>query len=165
MESDYIAWILPVSQYQNQRTLYEFDLTHTQMLGEVTYTGSKPVNTCFNIYERPATKVLNKRGKYKALQDVAFYANHDKGYQEMTDYDIRMIYWGGSAGKLLTPDDREYAGEFKLKIYKPSLKPQIVEALQRAEGRWEEITHFSAMIRLTQTIISEYLRQEIPEIQ
>lgn len=162
-EADYISWILPGGQYNNTNTLYEFDLTYSELLGDVEYSG-KSVNSCFNIYERPATKVLNKRGVSQKLQDIQIFSEHDQGYRDMVDYDVRMVYWG-SAGKILGPDDKDYAGEYKIKVYRPSIKDEVVQALLEAEDKWCEIVSFSAMPRLKQRDIIEYLKVKIPDIK
>lgn len=162
-EADYISWILPGGQYQNSNTLYEFDLTYSELLGEVEYSG-KSVNSCFNIYERPETKVLNKRGSQPKLQDISVFSEHDKGYRELEDYDVRMVYWG-SAGKILQPDDKDFAGEYKIKVHRPSIRDEVVRVLAEAEGKWDEIVSFSAMPRLKQRDILEYLKREIPTIE
>ena len=160
-EADYISWILPGGQYNNSNTLYEFDLTYSELLGEVEYSGSKTVNSTFNIYERPDIKLLNKRGYALKLQDVKIYSEHDKGYREMDDYDVRMVYWG-SAGKILQPDDKDYAGEFKIKVFRDDLRDQVVEILNNVN--WEDRVTFSAMPRLKQKDIFVLLKEMIPDI-
>ena len=48
---DYIAFILPISQLNNNQQLYEFDLVYSTDLGKKNYSG-KDVHCCFNIYEK-----------------------------------------------------------------------------------------------------------------
>jgi len=49
---DYIAFILPISQLNNTKQLYEFDLIYSEDLGIAEYS-SVPLHCCFNIYKRP----------------------------------------------------------------------------------------------------------------
>ena len=56
---DYIAFILPISQYNNNIQLFDFDLIHSEILPEIEYSG-KMLNCCFNIYKRPQNG-LNKK--------------------------------------------------------------------------------------------------------
>lgn len=50
---DYIAFILPISQYNNDIKLYRFDLIYTEDLGVQNYSGID-VHCCFNIFRRPS---------------------------------------------------------------------------------------------------------------
>lgn len=161
-EGDYVSWILPGGQYDNNTTLYEFDLTYTELLGDVEYSGSKMVNSTFNLYERPATKVLNKRGATKKLQDITIYSEHHQGYRELTDYDVRMVYWG-SAGKILQHDDRDYAGEYKIKVHRDDIRQQVIDLLNTVD--WSKEVSFSAMPRLKQRDVFDYLKRHIPNLQ
>lgn len=49
---DYIAFILPITQLNNDIKLYEFDLIYSEDLGEMEYSG-RILHCCFNIYKRP----------------------------------------------------------------------------------------------------------------
>ncbi len=46
---DYIAFILPISQLNNNRQMYDFDLIKSIDLGEVKYT-DRTLHLCFNLY-------------------------------------------------------------------------------------------------------------------
>ena len=50
--ADCIAFILPISQYNNNVQLYNFDLIYSEDLGEKEYSNIK-LHCCFNIYKRP----------------------------------------------------------------------------------------------------------------
>lgn len=50
--ADYIAFILPISQYNNKQSFYEFDLIYSEDLGFQDYSG-RNLHCCFNIYKRP----------------------------------------------------------------------------------------------------------------
>ena len=74
--SDYIAFILPLSQYNNNYQFYEFDLIHSEDLGVQQYTDRK-LHCCFNIYKRPNNGYLNKRKKYN-FTDLYLFGNISK---------------------------------------------------------------------------------------
>ena len=59
---DYIAFILPISQLNNVKQLYEFDLIHSEDLGKQNYSGVD-LHCCFNIYKSPSNGVLNSKPK------------------------------------------------------------------------------------------------------
>lgn len=65
--ADYIAFILPISQYENVASLYQFDLIRSEDLGLVPFYFEgeiREVRCCFNVYKRPLVG-LNKKKVYK----------------------------------------------------------------------------------------------------
>ena len=65
---DYIAFILPISQLNNTKQLYEFDLVKSIDLGVKNYSG-KGLHCCFNIYKRPDCG-LNTKPKVKSVDGL-----------------------------------------------------------------------------------------------
>ena len=158
---DYIAFILPISQYNNTQSLFEFDLIYSEDLGEQIYTDRK-LHCCFNIYKRPENSKLNKRPNSK-LDFIRIKRNDSKGYNELTDYDIRMCGWGdGSAGKILSPTDKLYACEYKIKILDEKNCDKIVKFFN--EFDWNSFTNGIAMKRLKQFHIIDVLKKQFPEL-
>ena len=156
---DYIAFILPISQLNNSNSMYEFDLIHSEDLGEKEYSGIK-LHCCFNIYKRPQ-KGLNKP-KIKKLKDITIYRQDSKGYLEK-DFDIRMCYWGNaSAGKILK-EHEHYSAEYKIKIHNLELKDKIIEVLNKVD--WKKELNYIAMLKIQQFHIYELLKRKIPEIK
>ena len=97
--SDYIAFILPISQLNNNRTMYEFDLVYSEDLGKVKFSNEKEVHCCLNVYIRPKNG-LNKKPISK-LKDITIARQDSKKYRDF-DYDIRICYWGdGTVGRKL----------------------------------------------------------------
>lgn len=47
--ADYIAFILPISQYKNNQQLYKFNLNYSEDLGLHKYS-NRDLHCCFNIY-------------------------------------------------------------------------------------------------------------------
>lgn len=154
--ADYIAFILPISQLNNNSTLYEFDLIKSIDLGEQLYSDRK-LHCCFNIYKRP--KILNKKPK-TTLKCVKIIRQDAKNYDSEW-FDLRMCYWGdGTVGKILKGNER-YSGEYKFQIAN-EFKEQVIKVLQ--ETNWKEKINGIAMKRLKQYHIINKLKQEIPNI-
>ena len=62
---DYISFILPISQFNNNQRMYEFDLIHSEDLGLKEYSGI-PIKCCFNIYQRPVSGLNKTKTNYKS---------------------------------------------------------------------------------------------------
>lgn len=115
--ADYVAFILPINQMNNVVSIYEFDLIHSEDLGEKDYSGKK-VHCCFNIYKRPANG-LNSKPNYKTevieVREVIKNQN-PKRNKELGDfqYDIAICAWGAAIGKECSVG--QYAKTFYIKI-------------------------------------------------
>lgn len=73
---DYIAFILPISQLNNNLQMYKFDLIYSYDLGILSYSGVK-LHCCFNIYRRPKNGELNKKPNVK-LKDITIIEHRRK---------------------------------------------------------------------------------------
>lgn len=157
---DYIAFILPISQLNNTQSMFEFDLIHSEDLGRQFYSGVE-LHCCFNIYKRPANG-LNKQQRTK-LKDIKIVRQDSKHYSEITDYDIRMCYWGnGSAGKLLK-EGETYSAEYKIIVNNKELLDEIIKVLNEVD--WFEETNQIAMLKIQQFHIHSLLKRKIPNIK
>lgn len=157
---DYIAFILPISQLKNTRSMYEFDLIYSEDLGIHHYT-DRDLHCCFNIYSRPQNGELNKKPTIK-LNDITIYRQDSKNY-ENRDFDIRMCYWGdGTAGKILQ-NDEHYSAEYKIKINNPAIKDRVIEVFVNFD--WKNYLSCIAMRKIQQFHIMDVLVNEIPEIK
>lgn len=128
--ADYIAFILPVSQYQNNYKFWQFDLIYSENLGIVNFDGYM-VNCCFNIYKRPLEKKEKpklelegikleerrtvKKGKYKERSNQ--YSNEN--------YDFRICTWGQQAGKTIDDKNKTYAKEVAFWIEDEKLREKV----------------------------------------
>lgn len=157
---DYIAFILPISCFNNTQSLFEFDLIYSEDLGEHNYS-NRQLHCCFNIYKRPING-LNKQKRIK-LKDVKIIRQDSKQYNEIIDYDIRMCYWGnGSAGKILK-DNEHYAAEYKIIILNDDIREDVIRVLN--EVNWFDELNKIAMLKIQQFHIYNLLKREIPNIQ
>jgi len=157
---DYISFILPISQLNNVASLYEFDLIHSEDLGLQYYT-DRNIHCVLNIYKRPE-KGLNSKPDFK-MKDLTIIRETYKGYNDIDNFDLRMVYWGsGCAGKILSKDDKRYAGEYKIFIHNDKLKSRIIEVLSNTN--WKNEIKNVAMMRIKHYHIYNVLKREIPEI-
>ena len=156
---DYISFILPISQLNNTKMMYKFDLIYSEDLGELIFSGDRKVHCCLNIYVRPKSG-LNKK-KTSKLKDVEIVRQDSKKYDSF-EFDIRMCYWGdATAGKILKNGER-YSGEYKIKIHNEALKDKIITVLTNTD--WKKELNSTAMCRIKQYHIIDILKREIPEI-
>jgi len=159
--SDYVAFILPISQLNNTNSLYEFDLIHSEDLGVQTYSNID-LHCCFNIYKRPENGEFNKKQKNK-LKDITIVRQDSKKFNAIKDYNIRMCYWGdSSAGKILN-DNESYSAEYKIIINNKVLENEIINVLKNVD--WKKELNCIAMLKIQQFHINDVLKKYIPEIQ
>lgn len=152
---DYIAWILPISQYENNVSMYEFDLIYSEDLGELPYSETKPVHCCFNIYARNSSGTLNARPS-SDLEEVSFMRSDSNGYADF-DYDFRMNCWGGRAGKLLSEDEPDLAMVYKIKVNKPELKEKVRKILEETD--WAKERRSVSCKKVQKAVIVKVLKR------
>lgn len=108
---DYVAFILPISQLDNQQQMYEFDLVYSENLGKRLYSGVE-VYCCFNIYKRPDSGKFNKSKPSYNVVGVRYYEFRRGGCKYVPqDYDIGFCRFG-SVGKQPT-----YVGQYVQEAY------------------------------------------------
>ena len=165
--AEYIAFILPISQYNNDIKLYEYDLLYSENLGKKQYS-DRLVHCCLNIYKKPDCG-FNKRPNYY-LQDVEIkesIINKNPKRQKIVsiedfNYDIRICGWGASMGKQVEYPN-QYVKEFCIKINNIKLKDEIVKLILNT--KWIEIYPMTATPNLLQWQVYKYLKDKIPELQ
>lgn len=159
--AEWIAFILPISQLNNTHSLYEFDLIHSEDLGVQDYSGRK-LHCCFNIYQRPKNGRSNKP-KPSKLQWVKMKRNDAKGYEDF-EYDVRMCLWGdGSAGKILTNDEK-YSAELKIKIANDCPhKEDVINFIKTFD--WKGNMKCIAMKKIQQFHIIDALLSRFPDLK
>lgn len=157
--ADYISLILPISQLNNNQQMYEFDMIYSEDLGERQYSDRK-VHCCLNIYKRPLSG-FNNKPKYK-LKDVKIIESR-LGSKKPKEYDLKICAWGGTIGKILTEEDKDYAKEFYLIINNDKFKDLIINKIK--EAKWEDIYPMTKTPNLLQWQVYKYLKEQIPELE
>lgn len=162
--ADYIAFILPLSQFNNNNQLFEFDLIHTEDLGMYKYSDKK-LHCCLNIYKRPPDG-LNKKQNYK-LSSITIEENRRAGHQikDITQFDIGLCTFGtGIIGKI-PQFQGQYAKEMYFKIKDEDYKEQIIDILTTTDWEKNICKGTSGQQNLTQWQVCKYLKEQIPELK
>ena len=162
--SDYVAFILPISQFNNNQQMYDFDLIYSEDLGECYYSDI-PLHCCFNIYQKPKSGLLNKKPNYK-LTDIKII-EYRRGGGEInipSGYDYAMGSFGaGCVGKEIQSQG-QYALECYFYINNEKLKSRVLDVLKNTD--WKSMSKgISDTYRLPQWKIYKYLKEQIPELR
>lgn len=164
--SDYVAFILPISQLSNNLQFYKFDLVYSEDLGVIEYSGI-PLHCCFNIFKRPVSGELNLKPDV-TLKDVTIIEHRRKNGDYATaknkditpNFDYAMCNWG-SLGKV--PDYiGQYAQEVYFYIHNSLYRDKILELLQT-----EVIRKYVSSISAKKISVARpyvYLKERIPEL-
>ena len=160
--SDYIAFILPISQFNNNMQMYEFDLIYSEDLGIRKYS-DREIHCCFNIYKRNINGI-NKKPNYK-LKDVSIkeFRNKQASLDSDEQYDLRILAWGSGIGKILDKHDKQYAKEFIVIIHNKKYKETIINKLMNVN--WKDEYPMTATPNLLQWQVYKYLKEQIPELE
>lgn len=167
-EGDYIAFILPASQFNNTVNMYEFDLIYSELISTDGFKDlHKNIKLTFNIYKRPSYG-LNKKKKYKFEDFELFERRYVEGNEKRSreypnnDYDFRICTWGRQCGKILN-EDEHYANEVAFYIHNKDMKNKIRKVIENMDI--EKDFYMTSTPNLSQWQIYEYLIKNIPELQ
>jgi hypothetical protein len=159
---DYVAFILPISQYRNKYLFDNTELIYTENLGEVEYSGKK-VHCCFNIY----SKNISKAKDNLKLKDIIIFESirnknpkRNKPYPD-ENYDFRICSWGASSGRILK-DDEQYAKEIGFYIKNVDIKEKVRTII--AEANWKREYFMTSTPNLVLWQIVDYLKRNIPNL-
>ena len=158
---DYIAFIQPISQLDNNLQMYYFDLIYSEDLGIVKYS-DRDLHCCFNIYKRPDNGGVNEKPDY-TLKDITIKEYRRNGNYVITDgYDYGMCNWGnGSLG-----NKTEYVGQYAQEVYfychKKEYLPRMLELLEYNNIR--EYVKSISMKRISVMRLYKYLKDNIEGI-
>ena len=159
--ADYIAFILPISQYKNNQQMYEFDLVYSEDLGLQKYS-DRELRCCFNVYSRPKENSLNKKPDYK-LKDVEVREYRRSGaYKKPEHYDFGMCICGSSCGKEI-----EYVGQYAQEAYvivkNEDLRDEMLRVCRKTD--WKKLYPSITAPRLPAWRIYKHFRDTIPNIK
>ena len=108
---DYVVFILPISQLNNNYYIYKFDLIYSEDLGKVNFEG-RAVHTCLNIYRKPENWIDNKRDDIYSDNAImtmrTLMTNRETIYhlEKFGNYDLCVISWGSNMGSLCSPFEK-----------------------------------------------------------
>lgn len=161
--ADYIAFIMPISQYKNNAQLYDFNLIHSEDLGLHKYS-DRELHCCFNIYKRPSDGKLNKKPNYK-LKDVSIIEYRRGGNTNIPeDFDFVMGTFGAGCVGKIPQEVGQYASECYFYINNKELKYKILDVLNKYD--WKSASKgISNTYSLPQWKICKILKENIPELK
>jgi len=160
-QGDYISFILPISQLNNNMQMYEFDMIHSEDLGVQSYS-TIDVHCCLNIYKRNENG-YNKKPKYDLIDVSLVETRKNKhGFDKIVphNYDFTICTFG-SIGVLC--NENQYATQLYITINNNNLRHIIKETILNAD--WKTIYPMTKVPRLKQWQIYKYLKQQIPNIK
>jgi len=160
---DYIAFILPISQLNNNYQMFEFDLIHSEDLGLKNYS-DRELRCCFNIYKKPDNE-FNGKPNYK-LKDVTIKENRRTGQQisDMSDYDIGICSFGSGIIGRVPERKGQYAKEFYFKIHNQEIRDKVIALIIDTDWESEVCNGISGQTNLAQWQVYKYIKEQIPEI-
>jgi predicted RNA methylase len=156
--ADYVVFILPIRQFKNTMTFYEFDLIHSEDLGVSLYSNI-PIHCCLNIYKRPKGNKLNNKPKYE-LNQVDIKEHHRTNHPLLEDnFDYRICSFGASIGKECKPNT--YCKELCFNIDN-SIKDEVVNLLRNTDFKKEFPSISTPYIANWQ--IYKYIKEKLPKV-
>jgi hypothetical protein len=157
---DYIAFILPASQVDNNQQMYEFDLIHSELLDVTDFSGVKLL-CAFNIYKRPSNGLNLKPINYK-LKDVLVTEYRRGGsYEKLEKYDFGICSWGNIGKKVDFVG--QYAQENYVIVNNLQYRDRILEILENTD--WNSLASCIATKKLQSWRIYKHLKDCIPELE
>lgn len=166
-EGDYVAFILPISFYENNDTLYRTELIYSKIIKR-KYT-NKILNTCFNIYKKNYSKDNYRESKEVELKGLKIISlkRSDKNIQKINfRYDYTIGTWGeGCIFKECKP--YEYTSTISLQI-DSKYKQKVIEVLKYLYFKnnipLSKRTSSISAPSLTKQKLIKYLKQYLPEL-
>mgnify|MGYP003258880293 CR=1 FL=1 len=161
---DYIGFIQPISQLNNNQQMYEFDLIHSENLGEKIYTNIE-LHCCFNIYKRTTESKKKQIYKLKDIDIVEIRKRKGKITKDVnySDFDIGICNVGnGSIGKE-TKYIGQYVNEIYVKINNIKYKDDIINIIRNTN--WKDKFKGTSKAYISVTKLYKYIKEQIPEIE
>lgn len=157
-EGDFIAFILPISQYNNNYSFYEFDLIYSEIIDSAKFENlDNRIKLVFNIYKKPKTKNKKPSYKMKSVEIIDYRRGCNKTIKQ---YDIGICSWGNSIGK-----EVEYVGQYAQELYIKSdgkFKNKIIELIKNTNFKTEFIHTSTPKIQLWR--LEKYIKENVEGI-
>ena len=154
---DYITFILPISQLNNNMYMYEFDLVYSEDLGKRIYSDRK-IHCCLNIYRRNPSG-LNKKPNFD-LKDVTLKGvsrGKSRNDKVPNEYDFSICGFG-NIGKICEYEN-QYCQQIYFIINNKEYKDRILELMQNIN--WKELYSMTATPKLNHWMIYKYIKEQI----
>lgn len=152
--ADYIVFIVPISQLNNNNELYDFDLIYSEDLGKQMYS-DRNLHCALNIYKKP---ILPNKKPNNKLKDIKFV-----GWRKANSVkcDFKIICFGNRTGDIIYDD--VYANSLGVIINNESMRDKIVNVLSNAD--WKSKKSNISTPNLLQWEVCKYIKDNIPELE
>lgn len=161
-EGDYISFILPISQYNNNMQMFEFDLIYSENLGLNKYSDIN-VHCALNIYKRNKYGLKKSNLKKYELKCISIIRiNRNTNKKPPKKYDFSICGFGTNIGKLATKND-EFCNQ-KYIIINDLLNKDLIKKTI-LEAKWSYIYKMTAAPALHIWQINKYLKEKIPFLE
>lgn len=159
LAGDGIGFILPVSQYNNNKSLFEMDLLHSELLPDTHYSGIK-VKTCFNIFSRPKSGILNSKSIDYTLKDVTIkeYRRGSVSNLRPATYDFVMCGWGDLGRELQSGDD--FVQEDYIIVNNRNYVDDVISVIRSTD--WKGLYPYTTAPKITMWKIYKHLKLMLP---
>lgn len=159
--TDYISFILPISQLNNNQQMFQFDLIYSEDLGKRLYS-DREVHCCLNIFKRPKDGIYKRANNYKlkTIQMKEVRKARNQFLPKDFVYDIGICSWG-YIGKE-TEFEGQYNQELYIKINEEQFKDRVLDVIKNAD--WSKLYPMTTTPRLKQWQVYKYIQDNIPEI-
>ena len=163
-QAQFIAFILPISQLNNNMYFYEYDLIHSEDLNKQDYS-NLPIHCCLNIYKKPIHEwVYNKKPIFE-LNDISLKGvakGKSRNDKIPSRYNLSISGFGASVGKFCDYE-YQYCQQIYVTINNLKLKDKIIDLLAIAD--WKSLYNMTATPKLKHWMIIKHLKEQIPEIK
>ena len=158
---DYITFIQPISQLNNNMYMYEFDLVHSEDLGKKQYT-DRNIHCCCNIYKRNKNGI-NKKPNYD-LQDVILKGvarGKSRNDKIPKDYSFSISGYGNIG--TICDYEYQYCQQIYFVIKNKKYEKQIRNIIENAD--WKSMYNMVSTPKIKHWMIYKYLKEQIPELK
>lgn len=154
--AEYISFIMPISQLNNNQNLYQFNLIYSEDLGINKYSNINK-HCCLNIYKKPKYK---KQKPIIKLDDIEIIGWRKS---KTLECDLYICYYGaGSIGKIVNKDSK-LVNINGIIIKNKNLYDKIFKIFKETD--WTKIYNMTSSPNLTKWQIIKYLKEQIPELK
>lgn len=152
---EYIAFILPISQFNNNNELYQYDLIYSEDLGKCLFT-DRIIHCCFNIYRKPKLKKQKPVQKLRDLEIVGWRK------AKSVDCDFYICCYGSNTGMIVDKDSK-LVNINGIIIKNEKLREQIYSVFKTT--KWASVYNMTTTPNLLRWQIMKHLKEQIPELE
>lgn len=131
---DYIAFILPISQFENNQKFYKFDLIYSEDLGYLNYS-DRSIWCSFNIYKRPTDGIKRKPNKFKLKNVDVTEWRRGGTYPLPSNYSFGICSFGNGLYGDLIYEPNQYCQELWIRSDDKTLEQKIEKFLKDFDFR------------------------------